>query len=250
MLRSIPKKFLVALLVIGVMSGSFVAGYATGRRETHGAGSPVESRLINRDVAVPEGVGIDFGLFWEVWSLAQQDYLRKPVTDRALFTGALSGLVAALGDPYSAYFDPDRARLFRQDLSGKLEGIGAEIGVKQRQLTIIATLPASPAQQAGLRSGDVILAIGGKVTLDMTLEEAVSRIRGPKGTTAELLVLPRGKSESRTITVTRAVIEVASVEMEIVRTTASAAVAVITVAHFNEDTSARFGQAVRDALAA
>ncbi len=251
MLRSTPKKFLVVLLVIGAMSGSFVVGYATGRRDTRGTnGNSVEPRVVNRDAAVPAGVGIDFGLFWEVWSLAQQDFLRKPVTDRALFTGALSGLVAALGDPYSAYFDPDRARLFRQDLSGKLEGIGAEIGVKQRQLTIIATLPASPAQQAGLRSGDAILAIGDRGTVDMTLEEAVSRIRGPKGTTVELRILPRGKSESRSVTVTRAVIEVASVEMEIVRPPASASVAVITIAHFNEDTSARFGQAVHDALAA
>lgn len=241
-------RILLAFLLVG---GSFALGYRTGRTATAAPPPTVEVgavRVVNRDDGPTPAAAtsdLDFRLFWEVWSLIQRDHLRKPIGDRTLFYGALSGLVASVGDPYSTFFDPDRARLFRQDLAGQLEGIGAEIGMKQRQLTVIAPLPESPAARAGIATGDIILAIDGKSTTNLTLEEAVARIRGPQGTSVELLLLARGEASARKVTVVRGVIQVQSVRTRVERTPMGRAVTVITIAHFNEDTAARFGEAAR-----
>lgn len=252
MFASWSRRFLVTLVVIGLAAGSFIGGYTVGRSDARpdaATASAAGGRIVGTNER-PSDVAttVEFPLFWEVWSLVQREFVRPPVTDRTLFYGALHGLVASLGDPYSAFFDPDRAKLFRQDLSGRLEGIGAEIGVKQRQLTIIAPLPGSPAEVAGLASGDAILSIDGKVTADMTLEEAVARIRGRQGTSVELLILPRGAAAARKVSIVRAVIKVASVRSEVVRTPGGVPVTVVTIAHFNEDAVPQFGRVVREAL--
>jgi carboxyl-terminal processing protease len=243
------------VIVIAAAMASFGVGYISGVRTGRAeSGVPitdiVAARVVHRDAAPPSSASeFDFRLFWEVWSLVQREHLRQPVSDAALYYGALSGLVAGVGDPYSTFFDPDRARRFRQDLAGQLEGIGAEIGIKQRQLTVIAPLPDSPAARAGIASGDIILAIDDRPTANMTLEEAISRIRGPEGSAVRLLVLARGQRASRELAIVRAVIHVTSVRSEPARTPRGTPVAVLTIAHFNGDTAAGFDTVVRDIIA-
>lgn len=250
-----PRRFLLGLAAVSLAAGGFVGGYAVGER---GRPEPLppppeplaDVRIVNREATPPHALStVDFQLFWDVWSLAQRDYLRRPVVDRTLFYGALEGLVRALDDPYSVYFDPNRARLFRQELAGELEGIGAEIGIKKKQLTIIAPLPSSPAERAGLTSGDAILSIDGASTADMALEEAVARIRGAKGTIVKLVVLSRGVTTPREVTIGRDVIRVTSVSVRDAVTPGGIPVAVMTIAHFSEGTAARFQEVVRDVLA-
>jgi carboxyl-terminal processing protease len=186
---------------------------------------------------------VDFNLFWEVWSLVQKNYVHQPVTDTKLFYGALSGLVFALDDPYSVFFDPEMAEKFQQELEGTFSGIGAELGIKERQLTIIAPLPDTPAARAGLKAGDKILLIDGKETTEMALDYAVSLIRGQEGTEVTLTIWREGWERPQDFKITRGKIEIASVKWEM-----KGDIAYIEINHFNEDTSGRFNQAVNELI--
>lgn len=250
------RRFITLWLAVAIAAGGFVVGYVVGQRQqlapTGASGLPAggDARIVNRSVAPPaDARELDFQLFWDVWSLIGRDYLRQPVTEPKLLYGALGGLVDSLNDPYSAFFDPQRARILQQDLAGELEGIGAEIGIKDQQLTVIAALPNTPAQTAGLVAGDAILAIDGSTTTDVTLEDAVAHIRGPRGTTVTLLVQSKGEPP-REAAIVRAVIRVEGVTVRSERTSAGRTIAVVSIAHFNPDTVARFDEAARNILAA
>ena len=93
-----------------------------------------------------------------------------------MFYGAVSGMVASLGDPYSVFLDPEYAQKFTKELEGEFEGIGAEIGIKQERLTVIAPLPGTPADKAGIKAGDNVLAIDGVDDLDLNLSDFVARV--------------------------------------------------------------------------
>lgn len=246
------KRYSGTLLVIAVVAASFVSGYVVGNREATSRmvgpdGQPVR-RVVNRD-ARPTSDTIDFARFWDVWSLIDRDYLQQPVDEGDMLYGSLKGLVAGLGDPYSAFFEPEQAKLFREDLSGSLTGIGAEIGIKDRQLAVIAPLPGTPAERAGLKPGDAILAVDSAPTQDMALEEAVSLIRGTRGTTVRLLILTPGAKQPREVAIVRDVITIESVTTEERTTVGGAKVAVIRISHFNGDTVGKFDDAVRAFLA-
>ncbi|MDO8622131.1 MAG: S41 family peptidase, partial [bacterium] len=249
------RRFITTIVVIGVAAGGFVAGYVVGRRSptntTTATPAIVEDvRVVNRSATTPASAKeLDFQLFWDTWGLVERDYLRQPVRDDRLLYGALEGLVASLGDPYSAFFNPDRARLLQQDLAGELEGIGAEIGIKEKQLTVIAALPDTPAQAAGLVSGDLILAIDGTPTADLTLEDAVARIRGPKGSSVIMTIRSPENGDPREVSIVRAVIRVESVRARPMQTPRAHAVTVLSIAHFNPDAAARVDGAIRDILA-
>ena len=189
---------------------------------------------------------VPFSLYWQVWDTIKNEYYKQPVKDSNLFYGSLRGMVYGLGDPYSEFFEPKTAEEFQEELKGSFEGIGAEIGMKNDQVTIIAPLPDSPAEKAGIRAGDRVLAIDGIDTAYMTLDEAVRRIRGEKGTSVRLTILPKGERDLFSeITVIRDVIEVKSVTF---KTLNDDKIFYITLNHFNADTKEVFGEAVVAAL--
>lgn len=246
----------LALLAALAVGGSFGVGFLTGKQvgeRSAVAGGAPSVAVVNRGAEAPAGVStVDFDLYWQVWSLLERDYLRQPVDEGKRFYGSLAGMVESLGDPYSAFFDPKRAELFREDLSGSLEGIGAEIGIRDDVLTVIAPLAGTPAERAGLRSGDRILEIDGASTLDLPLEEAVARIRGERGTAVKLLVhaaSAKDGSASREVSIVRDVISIESVQADARMTPSGAPVALVRVSHFNGDTVERFDGAVRELLA-
>lgn len=249
------RRFITSILVIGLAAGGFVAGYVVGQRNTGAVATitpaVVENvRVVNRTVATPTSAKeLDFQLFWDTWGLVERDYLRQPVRDDQLLYGAVEGLVASLGDPYSAFFNPERARLLQQDLIGELEGIGAEIGIKDKQLMVIAALPDTPAQAAGLVAGDLILAIGGTPTTDITLEDAVARIRGPKGSSVTMTIRSPENGDPREVSIVRAIIHVESVQSRPKQTPHNRSVTVLSIAHFNPDATTRVDGAIRDVLA-
>ena len=189
---------------------------------------------------------VPFSLYWQVWDTIKNEYYKQPVKDSNLFYGSLRGMVYGLGDPYSEFFEPKTAEEFQEELNGSFEGIGAEIGMKNDQVTIIAPLPDSPAEKAGIRAGDRVLAIDGIDTAYMTLDEAVGRIRGERGTSVRLTILPKGERDLFSeITVIRDVIEVKSVTF---KTLNDDKIFYITLNHFNADTKEVFGEAVVAAL--
>jgi carboxyl-terminal processing protease len=175
-----------------------------------------------------------------IYGLLQRKYDGELNLDQ-LIEGAKQGFVAATGDPYTAYLTKDEAKRLQDDLKGDLSGIGAEIGIKQERLSIIAPLPDSPAQAAGLRAGDQIRAIDDVDTTGMSVEEAVSKIRGEAGTEVKLLI-GRGGASPQTVTIKRALIQVKSVKWEL----KPGQVGYLQISRFGDDTLSLLNQAAAD----
>lgn len=199
-------------------------------------------RILNKEA--PEQIKeIDFKLFWEVWELINKKYVNQPVDTQKLFYGALAGLVVGVGDPYSMFFTPEQAAEFLAEIQGDFEGIGAEIGIKDEQLTVVAPLAGSPAEQVGLMAGDKILFIDDMDTKYMTINQAVGLIRGNKGTKVKLTVQRRGEESPQELEIERRVIHVDSVTWETVQLN-DQTLAVVTISGFNSDTASRFQEVV------
>jgi carboxyl-terminal processing protease len=248
-----PSKSHLAFILVGLLLG-FIGG-ATLTKITSAQNGV---RQIRSDQATgtvlglgqlpPAGVSsdVDFKLFWEMWSLMKEKYYTQPIKDKDLFYGAMAGLAGSVGDPYTTFFPPKQAEDFQQSLTGKFEGIGAEIGIKDEQLQIVAPLPDTPAEKAGILAGDLILKIDGTDTAGMSVEKAVSLIRGDKGTKVTLnLFRPDTKKPPFDVTLTRDEIQVKSVRTS---TLANGQVSVIEVTHFNGDTEDGFSRAVTEIL--
>lgn len=206
--------------------------------------TPNAPQITNANAPVPDYLSkdVDFSLFWKVWQEAKTNYVDQPVSDTQLFYGALSGIVSSLNDPYSVFFDPKTAQDFQGELAGQFEGIGAEIGVKNDQLIIVAPLADTPADKAGLKPGDFITAIDGKDTAGMAVDVAVGMIRGKEGTKVKLSIFRTGFDKPQDFQITREKITVKSVKWEM----KDNGVAYIDVSHFNDDTSDLFNQAVKE----
>lgn len=189
---------------------------------------------------------VDFRQFWDLWSLLKDKYYQQPLKDKDLFYGAMAGLAQSAGDPYTTFFDPKSALDFQQSLEGKFEGIGAEIGLKDEQLQIVAPLPETPAERAGLLAGDLILKIDGQESVGMGVEKAVTLIRGNKGTAVVLTIYRPGEknAEPREVSIIRDEIHVKSVKSKMLADD----IAYIEVVHFNDDTEEGFKQAITDLL--
>jgi carboxyl-terminal processing protease len=239
-------KYIAVYVLVILLLGSFLGGLVVGSKEER---IKTEKEVYGGNILNKEKIpgylskDVDFNLFWQVWNLVKKEYVHQPVQDTKLFYGALAGIVAALGDPYSVFFDPETAQKFQQELQGTFEGIGAEIGIKDNQLTIIAPLPDTPAEKAGLKAGDKILAINGQDTSGMALDYAVSLIRGPKGTDVTLTVWREGWEKEKEIKITRDKIESVSVKWEM-----KGDIVYLEINHFNEDTRERVNQAVNEIL--
>ncbi|HNW19816.1 MAG TPA: S41 family peptidase [bacterium] len=186
---------------------------------------------------------IDFSLFWQTWDLIKANYVdQDKLTDKQMFYGALSGLVSSVDDPYTVFMNPEESKLFNEDLTGTFSGIGAEVGLRNDVITIIAPLAGTPAERAGLRSGDKVYAIDKQSTVGLTVDEAVKKIRGEKGTTV-ILTIARNGDKLRDISITRDTIVVKSVATDYDQTSG---LYTITVSNFNADTEPLFQAAVQD----
>lgn len=155
----------------------------------------------------------NFGVVWETWQIIKDVYLRAAeVSNQDLVYGAASGVMQALKDPHSIFLPPDDSKKLAEDLNGSFGGIGAEIGMKNGVVTVIAPLKDSPAEKAGLRSGDKILEVNASSTASMTVNDAVKLIRGPKGANITLTIGREDKEKPLKITITRDTINVPIVE--------------------------------------
>lgn len=224
----------------------FGAGYKEGKKSSNIAEPPVSMQQANFKNKESKDVNIDFSLFWNVWDLLQKKYVESDKLDaRKLFYGAIKGMLAATEDPYTTFFDPSENKKFGEDISGSFEGIGAELGIKSGILTIVAPLQDSPAEKAGLRSGDKIIKIDGTVAADMTIEEAVNHIRGAKGSKVKLTIFREGDQDTRDIEVARDTISVKSVKVE----NKENGIVLVEVSRFGDDTNKLFTDAIAKAHA-
>lgn len=164
----------------------------------------------------PTTILTDFSLFWKVWSTIDEKYPgAKNTNDQTRIFGAISGLVGSLNDPYSVFFNPTETKSFEDDIAGSFSGIGVEVGIKDKILTVIAPLKDTPGYKAGLKSGDKILKIDNTTTSDLSIDKAISLIRGEKGTTITLTIFRDGEKDSREIKIVRDIINVPTVETKL-----------------------------------
>ncbi len=196
------RKIASVLLVVGLFGAGFLLGTQYSQVEAGGHAQADRETL--------------FAPFWETWDLIHSSYVDE-VDDVALMEGALNGMMAALGDEHSFYMNPETFAIVNNDLAGEFEGIGATVRQNQETgaLVIVDTLPDSPAEAAGLKSGDAIVQVDGVDITAMTQTEIISRIRGPAGTTVELGIVRPGESALVIIPITRARIQIDSVQAEV-----------------------------------
>jgi len=231
-IRKIKLIFTCSLIAAFLLSG-FI-GYLFGNRnfQITQKGVPTFS---NRSLGKPNE--IDFGLFWEAYNDLKDNYLGQIDGQKFLY-GAIAGAFASLDDPYTVFLPPDLSRDFKNELNGELEGIGVKVGVLDNAPAVIAPLPDSPAQKAGLKSKDKILQVDNQSTQDMTLDEVVSKIRGAAGTAVKLQVLHDGESMPRDFEIKREKLNVKTVELIY-----KDDVAIISLNEFGTDTKGEFTKA-------
>jgi len=190
----------------------------------------------------PEEIKIDFEPFWNAWNTINEKYPgANKITDQEKVYGAISGLVNSLNDPYSTFFNPEETKSFEEDISGSFSGIGLEVGIRDKVLTAITPLKDSPAYYANIKSGDLILKIDNKITSDITIEEAISLIRGKEGTNVSLTILREGEEEPKEIKITRSIINAPTIETELKKD----GIFVITLYSFSENSASLFRDAIK-----
>ncbi len=257
--------FVVGVVAFLVGLGIGIRGIAAplGATDANGGAASTSTdrtyagRVIGIGSSAPSGVAtdVDFSLFWQVWKDIQKNYYQPPVEDKKLLYGAIQGMADAVGDPYTTYFPPQDAKAFNDAMKGEFSGIGAEIGMKNNELQIIAPLPDSPAEKAGIKARDLVLKIDGEDSISMPVTEAVAKIRGPKGTVVTLTIGrpsnppkkdAQGNSvlDTQDIKITRDTIVVKSAKL----TDKGNGVFVIQISSFNEDTADTFNGLVDEAL--
>jgi carboxyl-terminal processing protease len=234
-LRLLVQLSLVALMLLA----SFAAGALADRRGLL-PGSIIPER--------PQ-VAETFSVFWQAWDLIEQHYVdRSAIEPRTMTYGAIDGLLNALGDTgHSRFLTPTDLKAEEAALSGQLEGIGAEVSMRDGRPTVVAPIEGSPAQKAGLKPGDVIVRVDGQDTSGQSLEQVVNRVRGAPGSSVTLTVVRTGQSALLDITIVRAHITVPSVTWARLPGTPAAH---LLIGQFAERTSDDLAKALVDARSA
>ncbi|MFH0806141.1 MAG: S41 family peptidase [Candidatus Brennerbacteria bacterium] len=199
------RKIIGAIILIAAIAGGAFYG---------GVGYAKNTKIIaitdSREV-----VDADFSLFWEAILATKDKYVdESEFDDQELVYGAIRGALATLKDPYTTFFSPSDAKKFEEDLEGAFGGIGAEIGVRDNELVVIAPLKGNPAEEVGLKPGDRILKVDETDTTGMAAEEAVKIIRGEPGTEVMLLIYRDGFDEAKEFPITRRIIVVPTLDYE------------------------------------
>jgi len=188
---------------------------------------------------------IDFSLFWESWKVLQEKFVDKTKFDvQKMIYGAISGMIESLGDPYTVFLTPQDSKKFSEDVRGSFGGIGIEIDIKGGQLMVVSPLEGTPAQKAGFKAGDSILAINGTSTAGMDVNEAVKLIRGDKGTEVTLTMDREGWDSPKDIKIIRDIITVPSLKLEF----KDDGICYLRLYQFSEQASFDFSGAANDIL--
>ena len=244
-LTNIVVTTLLAMLACGM---AFVSGYLFGRSEpAHGPLSFLDVLQPSTARATEDGVlNSDeqqrFKVFWEAWQVVERDFYDKTQVDhQKLIYGAIKGMVDAVGDPYTVYQTPSQREISDTDLRGSFDGIGIQVDMKDNRLTVVSPIEGSPAEAAGFRPGDIVLAVEGKSLSGKTLNDTVGLIRGQRGTPVTLTVLRQGSTDPLEITVVRAEIKLKSVRMRML----DDQVGYLRISSFSANTGTEMANAVK-----
>lgn len=234
-IKQLTKNIFFAALSIVFVVGIFLAGFFAGT-------TGLENKRSQANASTPA----DLTTFWRVWNLVEDRYVPATSTlainnDERVY-GAIKGMVDAIGDPYTTFLTPEAHAKFEENITGNFSGVGMEVGKRDGFVTVIAPLKDTPAEKAGIKAGDVIMEIDGASAIDFSVEEAVQRIRGEKGTTVEIVVAREGESERLTFEVERDNISIPTLEYEM----RDDGVFVISLFNFSGRVETEFREALRE----
>ena len=233
------RTLVIAILAAVVIGMAFLSGFATGALTMYEPPpAPIATPLPDEEE--------QFQIFWEAWHLIEENF-DGPIPDMRTRTyGAINGMLRTLDDDHTVLLSPEYAAIFGEDLSGSFEGIGALVKMREDgKLMIVEPFKGQPAERAGLRSGDIVLAVDGTTLQGLNLYEAIALIRGPKGTMVNLTIEREGIEQPFDIEVERARIEIPVVETEMLEGN----IAYISLFEFSEPAPARFREALQELLA-
>lgn len=255
---SLPAVRNILLFIITVLVAGGI-GYSLGQKKLNvNPASIARGQIVNTDV--PASQDVDFSLFWDVWSRLERNYIDKSELDsQKMVYGAIAGMVASLGDPYTVFLPPVEQKEAKEELGGTFEGIGAQLGMKDGRIIVVAPLADMPAEKAGILAGDWIVKVNDEDTNGWTVPEAVNKIRGEKGSQVLLTILHESDQETKEISITRGEILVKSVEListhwkeengKYVRDDACSScpmVSYLRLSRFGDQTSSEWARAVSD----
>jgi carboxyl-terminal processing protease len=196
-------------------------------------------------IGVSNQNNLDLKPFWKVWETVNKDFvLVENIDSEKAIYGSIKGLITSLDDPHSDFMTPDEAKIFKGDLDQEIQGIGAEISLDDGVLTIITPLKNSPAEIAGLKPNDKIIAINGEDSTSLGLLEGIAKIRGAKGTKVTLTIYRESLEEPIDLTIIRDKISVESVTSELLKED----IYYVSINQFSNDTAKEFLKVVNDII--
>lgn len=217
---AISAVLVVMILLAGACSAGFIVGHVTAPVFSQGSGLPSISLTpsaitTGKTTQVPGQTTANtdtlFEPFWEAWQIVHQQYVDQPVDDEKLMQGAIRGMMDALGDKHTSYMDPDQYRQANMPLQEEYEGIGAFVDTTGKYLTIVSPMPGSPAEKAGLKSGDMITAVDGKDMTGVDGSIVLRSVLGPAGSKVRLTIQRSGVTNPFDVEIVRARITMLSV---------------------------------------
>lgn len=202
------KYGLIGCISVILLAGMFASGLLVGWAFPAGSGLGIGG-LLNPS---PTNLKTLFEPFWQTWQVVHNDYVEQPVNDTTLMQGAIRGMLDSLGDPHTAYMNPEQFKYQQQALQGTLEGIGAYIDTTGAYVKIVSLMPGMPAEKAGVKAGDLIIGINGEDMTGVPGDVVHSKVIGPAGTQVTLSLRREGVAEPIVLTITRAKITTPTVE--------------------------------------
>ena len=248
------NKASVAVIALAAVAVSFVLGFRSGA--TSAAQQSLAATVANQAAGKPSSV--DFAPFWKAWNIINEKYAGTSTSDQDKVYGAIEGMTASLGDPYTVFFPPAESKMFASEIAGNFEGVGMEIGIKDGRLVVVSPIKGSPAEAAGVKAGDAIARIDETDAAGLSTDQAVQLIRGKSGTKVRLGLARDGKPFS--VTIVRAKIDLPTVRTAVKQEASSAGsttadsgtglrkdgIFVISLFSFSENSANLFREALRE----
>ena len=243
------NRLLPTSLILILIGASFFCGIYVGDQKNSDTFNPSASGI--KDANSPFPTGVEFAPFWRAWAEIDKKFItsststEEKIDNQARVWGAIQGMVASLGDPYTVFLPPTESKIFKSDIKGNFGGVGLEVGVRDNLLTVISPLKNTPAGRSIIKTGDIILKIDDGSTEKLSVDEAVGLIRGEVGTKVKLDILRQNNAtttENFVVTLTRATIDIPTIETEF----RSDGIFVIRLFSFSETSSNLFREALRN----
>ncbi len=246
LMKHFLNKYKIVIVFVIFIALAFMVGIASGQYLDRQNDIPQKLNIINPVMASNSSDIIDMAPFWTAWRLLDEKYVptgkaATSTTAQDRVWGAIQGMTAAMGDPYTVFMPPDDSKDFQENIRGNFEGVGMEIGIKDSVLSVISPLKGSPAERSGIKAGDKIMFIDDNPAVDLPTDKAVKLIRGPKDTVVKISVLREGSNKALDFSITREVINIPTAKTEI-----KDDVFVISLYNFYAQSEAQFNNALKE----